>query len=863
MLFSLTVCVYGDTYPIHSSEFTEIKEMKRGSDVIARFVVGSDVHIGAKYASPKFRNAYDVIGRLGGADAFILAGDLTDSGTKREYDELMSIVSENTNTLTVDVDGFVMEGKGADAPVDTTILAVGNHEFYDIGDDADYEKIYKRFREKTGQETDKLYWLAGKVPIIKLAMTGTEADLTYHKKEAFIKEAMEEIDRSGWNGHIFLISHVECGDSSSVSGATKKLLKNYPQIINVWGHSHSNIFNPTFIDQSCGYTTMNDGTVGKSFLEDESIGSTGIMFDVMADGSTRFYRIDFQNGRIMFPNESWVLDSSDTADDFIYFSDEDDAKNPDSYILKATAPAFPPDAYITAKDLGNNYSVEVTFPAALSKTGNNHDFVSRYRITAVPVDGKGTEVYESITNPMMLSTSADDTVTAIINGLDWDTDYRFKVSAETGFRLESETVSRSDTVNVGRRELTKNPKLLYDIDYSYGSGADLMGHYSKAESFIEITEDEDIGRCAAGFRGFGANRYGFDEDDLEDIRHEFTIETYVKIHNGAERQEIVGMYNTAGLSIGVNGSKTYVLIGTGEDSPEYYCELPFGNDRWTHITVTYDSMMLRLYVNGRLSEYRRLPGGLSAIYDKDIAEEDKFFLVGGKAPSGAGAAPLQRGSMVNCVRIYQGAMDAETVKATYEKTTAPVKKFSFTDVKNTDWFTPSVVYSFKNNLMNGTSATAFSPSVATSRAMIVQLLYNMEGRPEVTYKPIFTDVNEDAWYADAVIWAYENGVTAGSSATAFSPDALVTREQVAVFLYRFMKDYKGEEMAEGADISAFPDASKISPYAGFADAVSWANGVGIITGKTSANGAILAPLDNAQRCETATMFARFHKNFVA
>jgi len=825
--------------------------------------VGSDVHIGAKYASPKLRNAYDVIGKLGGADAFILAGDLTEVGAKYEYDELMSIVSENTNTLTVDVDGFTMEGMGEDAPVDTTILAVGNHEFYDIGDDTDYERVYKRFREMTGQEADKLYWLAGKVPVIKLAMTGTEAGFTYHKKEAFIKEAMEEIDRSGWKGHVFLISHVECGDSSSVSGATKNLLKNYPQIINVWGHSHQNIFNPTFIDQSCGYTTMNDGTVGKSFHEDESIGSTGIMFDVMADGTTRFYRIDFQNGRIMFSHENWVLDSSDTADDFIYFRSRNDAKNPDSYILKASVPTFPSDAYITAKDLGNHYSVEVTFPAAIPKTENNHDFVSKYTISAVPINGNGTEVYESIISPEILSSSAGETVTATVSGLDWDTDYRFEVFASTGFGLKSKTVSSSDTVNVGKRELTDDPRLLYDIDYSYGSGVDLMGHYSKAESFIEITEDEDIGRCAANFKSFSANRYGFDEDDLEDIRHEFTIETYVKIHNGAERQEIVGMYNTAGLSIGVNGSKTYVLIGTGDDSPEYYCELPFASDRWTHITVTYDSMMLRLYINGRSAEYQRLPGGLSAIYDEDIAEEDKFFLVGGKAPSGAGAAPLQRGSKVNCVRIYQGAMDAETVKATYEKTTAPVKKFAFTDVKSDDWFTPSVVYSFKNNLMNGTSDTAFSPATATSRAMIVQLLYNMEGRPAVTYKPIFTDVKEDAWYADAVIWAYENGVTAGSSATTFSPDALVTREQVAVFLYRFMKDYKGEDVAEGADITSFPDHDKISPYAGFADAVSWANGVGIITGKTSSNGAILAPLDNAQRCETATMFARFHRGFVA
>lgn len=187
----------------------------------------------------------------------------------------------------------------------------------------------------------------------------------------------------------------------------------------------------------------------------------------------------------------------------------------------------------------------------------------------------------------------------------------------------------------------------------------------------------------------------------------------------------------------------------------------------------------------------------------------------------------------------------------------------FEDVKDSAWYASSVRYAYENGLMNGTSATAFAPTVETSRAMIVQLLYNMEGRPEVEYKPIFTDVSEKAWYAKAVIWAYENGVTAGSSATTFSPDTLVTREQVAVFLYRFMKDYKGEVMAEGADITSFPDADKISHYAGFADAVAWANGVGIITGKTSANGAILAPLDRAQRCETATMFARFHRSFAS
>ena len=106
--------------------------------------------------------------------------------------------------------------------------------------------------------------------------------------------------------------------------------------------------------------------------------------------------------------------------------------------------------------------------------------------------------------------------------------------------------------------------------------------------------------------------------------------------------------------------------------------------------------------------------------------------------------------------------------------------------------------------MNGSSATTFSPSVKTNRAMIVQMLYNLEGKPAVdkSNNP-FTDV-PDTWYTDAVLWAYQSGVTTGTSATTFSPDALVTREQVAVFLYRYMRDYKKADMGEGADLSAFP-----------------------------------------------------------
>ncbi|MBR5447013.1 MAG: S-layer homology domain-containing protein, partial [Clostridia bacterium] len=224
---------------------------------------------------------------------------------------------------------------------------------------------------------------------------------------------------------------------------------------------------------------------------------------------------------------------------------------------------------------------------------------------------------------------------------------------------------------------------------------------------------------------------------------------------------------------------------------------------------------------------------------------------------------LAKGSMINMFSLSQGTMTAEQAKAAYTATTS-TKAMAFADVSSSDWFYSTVGYAYNSGLMSGTSSTTFAPATQTSRAMIVQLLYNMEGRPavDVSNNP-FTDVPSTEWYAPAVLWAYQNGVTTGTSATTFSPDTLVTREQVAVFLYRYMKDYKKAEIAGGADLSAFPDIDKISPYAGFAEAVAWANGAGIVTGKKSGDAVNLAPQDKAQRSETATMFARFHKAFVS
>ena len=188
-----------------------------------------------------------------------------------------------------------------------------------------------------------------------------------------------------------------------------------------------------------------------------------------------------------------------------------------------------------------------------------------------------------------------------------------------------------------------------------------------------------------------------------------------------------------------------------------------------------------------------------------------------------------------------------------------VSTFPFVDVNDSDWYYKWAYYAQANGLMKGTDAagTLFSPNATATRAMLVQILYNMEGAPEVEYAEKFTDVAEDAWYAPAVIWASDAGITSGTSADTFSPDKALTREQLAVFLYRYLRDYKKVSPAAGTSPDSFTDAGEVSSYTDFREAISWALGEGILTGKSSPYGLRLAPADTAVRSEAAAMLARF------
>ena len=181
---------------------------------------------------------------------------------------------------------------------------------------------------------------------------------------------------------------------------------------------------------------------------------------------------------------------------------------------------------------------------------------------------------------------------------------------------------------------------------------------------------------------------------------------------------------------------------------------------------------------------------------------------------------------------------------------------AFSDVKTSAWYHEDVQYVSENGLMKGTGENLFSPDATTTRGMIVTILYRLEGEPVVDYAMGFTDVAEGEWYTEAVRWAASEGIVGGYGGGLFGSDDAVTREQLAVILYRYAV-YKGYDVSIGEDtnILSYTDAFEISEYA--VPAFQWACGAGVIEGVTEST---LVPRGNATRAQVATMLMRFCVN---
>ena len=209
----------------------------------------------------------------------------------------------------------------------------------------------------------------------------------------------------------------------------------------------------------------------------------------------------------------------------------------------------------------------------------------------------------------------------------------------------------------------------------------------------------------------------------------------------------------------------------------------------------------------------------------------------------------------NYVIVY----DAARAAACPQDNTCPIS--AFTDADPTAWYHDGVHYALENGIMSGYGNGKFGPGDTTSRAMMAQILYNMEGKPAIRSGMPFADVTESDWYAAAVSWAESKGYVTGyanpsGTGMIFAPNDPVTREQLVTILYRYAQD-KGVDVSvgENTNILSYDDAFSVSDWA--MSAMQWACGSGVVTGKTAST---LNPKDAATRAEIATIQMRYSES---
>lgn len=197
----------------------------------------------------------------------------------------------------------------------------------------------------------------------------------------------------------------------------------------------------------------------------------------------------------------------------------------------------------------------------------------------------------------------------------------------------------------------------------------------------------------------------------------------------------------------------------------------------------------------------------------------------------------------------EDALDAQT------KVVVDCPSRQFTDVDPDSCYHDGIDYVVANGLMIGMGNNHFGPNVVLSRAMMVTILYRMEGAPKVTGNMPFTDVKEGQYYYDAVLWAYQNKITLGMSDKLFCPSIDVSREQMVTLMARYAS-FKGITVKGSDSLKNFVDGSKVSEYA--RESMSWAIDNGLIIGVGDNK---LSPRGSTIRAQAATVIARFAATF--
>lgn len=342
--------------------------------------------------------------------------------------------------------------------------------------------------------------------------------------------------------------------------------------------------------------------------------------------------------------------------------------------------------------------------------------------------------------------------------------------------------------------------------------------------------------------------------------------------NGNAARVLVEMPASALASL-AKGSKANIRIKTPIG------EITIPNDALANVAAQASGSTITARIEAikttALTAEQQAAVGTNAVYDLSLFSGNKpISQFGGKSISIALPYTLKSGETADGVAVWYLNDDGrlERIACTYDKR-ADLATFDtthlsnyvvgydawvspFADVETDDWFYAAVKYAARNELFKGTSETTFSPDANMTRAMLVTVMYRLEGAPAFTASNTFADVAQDEWYTNAILWANAKGIVTGYDDGFFGTNDPITREQMATMLLRYAR-YKNYDTQKANDLAAFADGSSIASYA--LDAMKWANAEGLITGRTATT---LAPTGPATRAEVATILMRFAENVV-
>lgn len=670
---------------MHPTTFAEAEEAAQNR--VVRFIIGSDLHV-PNYDSPtKLPKIFSWMATMS-PSRVCLVGDITDNGRLDQYATLNGII----NASPISRDEFV--------------FCQGNHETYDPG----VLLAPARFKDQMGQDANKLLSVAG-VPVITLG-PNTESDRWYHDDLSFFQECLDTIDSDDGTTYtrgmpILLLCHHSISGTAYTSEEWNgdygndliDAMKTHHQIIHVSGHSHATVEDARSIDQSLGFTCIQDATLSAYFeneryqpftMYDPTSGEVSsypqvgddcnkaaqcVVIDVLQSGDAVVTRYDLyplmEGGQARTLFEPWTVETSQMMD------------NPQSgeyqkARVSTTAPELPQSGAVTVSD-GKGTSFAVSFPAFTAGSDSNLDVIHDYRITAQPVDASGADSGDAqvrryfsdyFVAPEKRRDHTGEAWKVVVAGLLPATSYKVSVCAETSFYQNDATTGASQPLALVGLATTKTltvPDAIIDVDFRRGNASDAMGHTLRPDGGSIVSDTMLVaGSSASVFETDGTHGYGYtlDADDYGYFKGQSTTECLFKMVDVQDDQCVFSNQQSAGSGLEVeNGNLEfwYNKDSGGRAKPS----AAINAHEWVYAVAVADGTNVTLYVNG--AQVDQVAAGAMRV------PAPKTYWVGSDTSASDNEEyQCKAGTHVAFARLYPKALTAAEIEQRYEDLTKPV-----------------------------------------------------------------------------------------------------------------------------------------------------------------------------------------------